>query len=78
MRRGLRKSYVYLQRVPLDVVIAFIFGAASVSPHFLSYNFARPHETLTKRYGRKATPAMAAGVAEHVWHGRELVQLLEA
>jgi IS1 family transposase len=50
--------------------------AASVSLHFLSYNFARPHQTLTKRHGRKTTPAMAAGVAEHVWHVREIAGLL--
>jgi hypothetical protein len=51
--------------------------AASVSLHFQSYNFTRPHQTLTKRYGRKSTPAMAAGVAEHVWHVREIAKLLE-
>ena len=29
--------------------------------HFMHYNFARIHQTL------RITPAMAAGVASHVW-----------
>src|SRR5579862_3244648 len=45
--------------------------------HYMHYNFARPHQTLTKRYGTKTTPAMAAGVAEHVWSTYELAQLLD-
>src|SRR5207253_3458055 len=39
--------------------------AAAVSLHFLHYNFARPHKSLSKPY--PTTPAMAAGVAGHVW-----------
>jgi len=32
------------------------------------YNFARPHITLTKAHrGYRTTPAMAAGVTDHVW-----------
>lgn len=27
--------------------------AAAVSLHFVHYNFARPHQTLTKRYGAR-------------------------
>ena len=39
-----------------------------VSLHYMYCNFARPHATLTKQNdGRKTTPAMAAGVANHVW-----------
>ena len=52
--------------------------AAAVSLHFMHYNFARPHHTLTKRYGRKTTPAMAAGVAEHVWSVWEIASLLDS
>lgn len=37
--------------------------AAMVSLHFMFYNFARPHSAL----GKNRTPAMAAGVADHVW-----------
>jgi IS1 family transposase len=51
--------------------------AASVSLHFMYYNFARPHQTLTKRYGRPTTPAMAAGKADHVWSVWEIAGLLD-
>jgi IS1 family transposase len=47
--------------------------AAAVALHFQSYNFARPHKTLAKPYPR--TPAMAAGVADHIWTPREIAEL---
>jgi IS1 family transposase len=46
--------------------------AASVAIYFTWYNFGRVHQTL------KTTPAMAAGVADHVWSVDEMVSLLEA
>jgi hypothetical protein len=49
--------------------------AAAVSLHFMYYNFARPHQTLKNPYPR--TPAMAAGVADHVWSIAEIVALLD-
>ena len=49
--------------------------AAAVALHFMAYNFARPHKTLANPYPR--TPAMAAGVADHVWTPREIVALLD-
>jgi len=50
---------------------------AAVSLHFMFYNFARPHQTLTKAAGGiKTTPAMAAGVADHVWTLAEIAALL--
>lgn len=51
--------------------------AAAVSLHFMYYNFVRPHETLTKRFGRKTTPAMAAGVAHHPWSVTQIAGLLD-
>ncbi len=51
--------------------------AAAVSLHFMHYNFARPHITLTKQHGRPATPAMAAGVSDHVWTLTEIAGLLD-
>jgi IS1 family transposase len=48
---------------------------AAVSLHFLYYNFARPHGSLKNPYPR--TPAMAAGVADHVWKIEEIVALLD-
>ena len=51
--------------------------AAAVALHFMHYNFARPHMTLSKgRY--PTTPAMAAGVADHVWTVEEIVNLLKS
>ena len=45
--------------------------------YFMHYNFARPHQTLTQaKGGIKQTPAMAAGVADHVWTMEEIVGLL--
>ena len=45
--------------------------AAAVSLHFMHYNFCRVHQTL------KTTPAVAAGVTDHVWKLSELIGLLE-
>jgi IS1 family transposase len=47
--------------------------AAAVSLHFMHYNFCRVHASLDGR-----TPAMAAGLADHVWTLDELIGLLEA
>lgn len=41
--------------------------AAMVAIHFMHYNFARIHKTL------RVTPAMAAGLADHVWSLEEIV-----
>lgn len=45
---------------------------AAVSLHFMHYNFCRKHQTLNGQ-----TPAMAAGVADHVWSIEEVVALLD-
>lgn len=44
---------------------------ASVALHFMFYNFVRVHQTL------RVTPAMAAGITDHVWDIKDLVRLLE-
>ena len=44
----------------------------AVALHFMYYNFARVHKTL------RVTPAMEAGIADHVWSMEELVALLES
>ncbi len=49
--------------------------AAAVAIHFMHYNFARPHKTLVNPYPR--TPAMAAGIADHVWTTKEITALLD-
>ena len=45
--------------------------AHAVALYFLHYNFARIHKTL------RVTPAMAAGLADHVWSLEEIVGLLD-
>ena len=47
--------------------------AAAVSLHFAFYNLCRVHKSLDGQ-----TPAMAAGVTDHVWTLAELIGLLEA
>jgi hypothetical protein len=42
---------------------------AAVALHFMHYNFARIHKTL------RVTPAMEAGVADHVWSMAEIAAL---
>jgi hypothetical protein len=44
----------------------------AVALHFMHYNFARVHQSL------RVTPAMEAGVADHVWSIEEIVNLLNA
>ena len=50
--------------------------AAAVSLHFMYYNFARVHKSLSNPYPR--TPAMAAGVTNHVWTLKEIAGLLDS
>jgi IS1 family transposase len=51
--------------------------AHSISLHFFYYNFCRSHQTLTRdKKGIHTTPAMAAGVTDHVWKVEELIALL--
>lgn len=45
--------------------------AAMVAIHFLYYNFGRIHKTL------RGTPAMAAGLSDHVWPLQEIVLLAD-
>jgi IS1 family transposase len=44
--------------------------SAAIALHFMYYNFGRIHSTL------RITPAMAAGVADHVWELEEIIGLL--
>lgn len=44
--------------------------AHAVAIHFMHYNFCRIHKTL------RVTPAMAAGVSNHVWDIEEVIALL--
>ena len=42
--------------------------------YFMYYNFARPHKSLSKPY--PTTPAMAAGLSDHVWTTEELIAIM--
>ncbi|MDR0249974.1 MAG: hypothetical protein LBI35_01470 [Burkholderiales bacterium] len=42
----------------------------SVALHFMHYNFARVHKTL------RVTPAMEAGLSDHVWSIKEIAALI--
>jgi IS1 family transposase len=51
----------------------------ALSLYFMAYNFVHVHNTLTKaRKGVHTTPAMAAGVTDHVWKVEEIVSLLDS
>lgn len=51
--------------------------AHAVSLHFFFYNYCRAHTTLTKAAkGIKTTPAMAAGITDHVWSVEDLLALM--
>jgi IS1 family transposase len=45
--------------------------AAMLSIYFMYYNFRRVHQTL------RVTPAMEAGIANHVWTIEQIVELLD-
>lgn len=44
----------------------------AIARHYMHYNFCRAHQAL------RVTPAMEAGIADHIWSISELVGLLEA
>ncbi len=47
----------------------------AVALHFMHYNFARIHKTLTPLRSLGVTPAMAAGISDHIWTIEEIVRL---
>jgi hypothetical protein len=47
--------------------------AATVSLYVAHYNFCRVHETLTPDARHQTTPAIALGIARHVWSIGELL-----
>ncbi len=52
--------------------------AHAVSLYFMLYNFCRVHQTLTKeRGGVHTTPAMAAGLTNHVWKAEDLIAMMD-
>jgi cell fate regulator YaaT (PSP1 superfamily) len=45
---------------------------AAIALHYMYYNFGRIHQSL------RVTPAMEAGVANHIWTLEEIVELLDS
>jgi hypothetical protein len=45
---------------------------AAVALHFAHYNFVRVHSSL------RVTPAMAAGITDHLWTMEDLAALIDA
>lgn len=43
---------------------------AAIAIHYMHYNFCRIHQTL------RVTPAMEAGISDHVWSLEEMIALL--
>lgn len=51
--------------------------AHAVALHFFAHNYCRPHGTLTKAAKAKTTPAMAAGLTDHIWTWEEVLTLAD-
>ncbi len=67
MRRFTRLTNAFSKKIEnLELTVAL---------HFMHYNFARPHKTLANPYPR--TPAMAAGISDHIWTIEEIVSLID-
>jgi IS1 family transposase len=47
----------------------------AIALYFMYYNFARPHKSLANPYPR--TPAIAAGLANHIWTVEEILKLVK-
>ncbi len=63
MRRFTRLTNAFSKKIENHI--------ASIAIHYMHYNFCRIHQTL------RVTPAMQAGIGDHVWSVDELVNLLE-
>jgi len=62
MRRFARLTNAFSKKIEMHV--------ANVALHFAYYNFCKIHQTL------RVTPAMEAGLSDHVWSVDELVSLI--
>jgi IS1 family transposase len=64
MRRFTRLTNAFSKKIENHV--------AAIALHYMHYNFCRIHQSL------RVTPAMAAGVTDHVWDVSEIATLLES
>ena len=65
MRRFTRLTNAFSKKLENHVL--------ALALYFMHYNFVRPHKTLANPY--PTTPAMAAGVSNHIWTIEEIVSL---
>ena len=63
MRRFTRLTNAFSKKIENHI--------ASIAIHYMHYNFVRIHQSL------RVTPAMQAGVSDHVWEIEDLVALLQ-
>jgi IS1 family transposase len=74
MRRFTRLSNGYSKKLDNHI--------AAIAIHFMHYNFARPHHSLSLPQdigpAIKQSPAMAVGIADHIWSSEEIVRLADA
>jgi IS1 family transposase len=63
MRRFTRLTNAFSKKIENHI--------AMIALHYMHYNFARIHQTL------RVTPAMEAGLSDHVWSIQDLVDLLD-
>ena len=63
MRRFTRLTNGFLKKVENH--------KAMIALHYMHYNFARTHKTL------RVTPAMEAGVSDHLWSLEEIARLAD-
>jgi len=64
MRRFTRLTNAFSKKVENHI--------ASIAIHYMHYNFCRVHQTL------RVTPAMEAGITDHVWTIAEMVSILDS
>jgi len=62
MRRYTRLTNAFSKKIENHV--------ASLAIHYMHYNFVRIHQTL------RVTPAMAAGISNHVWELEDMIALI--
>lgn len=67
VRRYTRKCNAFSKRIERHCLM--------VALYFMWYNLLRPHRSLGKT---PTTPAMAAGLADHVWTVDELLELIDS
>lgn len=73
LRMGLRRS----TRLTNAFSKSVYNHSAALAVFMFHYNYARPHMTLSQRYGRPMTPAMAAGLARRPWTLADVAALME-